>query len=41
MRFTIELKTLVKMVKTVSKKMPWQKRADVNLRLFAWPPVVQ
>jgi len=35
MRFTIELKTLVKMVETVGKKMPGQKRAQNSLRLFA------
>ena len=35
MKFTLEQKVLVKMVKQVGKKMPGQKRIDSTLRLFA------
>lgn len=35
MKFTIELKPFTKMVETVSKKMPGQKKAEAQMRLFA------
>lgn len=35
MKFTLELPTFVKMLKTVGKKMPGQKRSDGELRLSA------
>jgi len=34
-KFTIATKTIIKMVKTVGKKMPGQKKADPNVRVFA------
>lgn len=35
MKFTIDVKTLRKMVKTVGKKMPGQRKADLNIRVLA------
>jgi hypothetical protein len=35
MKFTIELKTFTKMIKTVGKKMPGQKKADADVGLSA------
>jgi hypothetical protein len=35
MKFTIELRPFIKMIETVGKKMPGQKRSDPNLRLYA------
>jgi hypothetical protein len=35
MKFTIELRPFIKMIETVGKLMPGQKRSDPNLRLYA------
>src|SRR5438045_2151967 len=35
MKFTIELRPFVKMIETVGKKMPREKRGDPNLRVLA------
>ncbi len=35
MKFTIELKVFIKMVQQVGKRMPGQKKADADVRLFA------